>query len=187
MESGMDKVNLTIDGMACQAKKEATILEAAREMESRFPRSVIMKRWDPRAGAASAWWRSRGETGPAWSLPAFTRWKRVAGSNRDGKSYVNPENGFGAPSGTRPGLRSHPRLAPSLGVEKAPFQTGRRELEVYSLRLCVKTCEEAVGVSAIGLAYRGSDKKVGTPYAEPTGVCIGCGACHFICPTGPSR
>ena len=59
-------VKLTIDGMACQAKEGATILEVARETASRFPRSVITKRWDPRAGAASAWWRSRGETGPAW-------------------------------------------------------------------------------------------------------------------------
>ena len=30
-------------------------------------------------------------------------------------------------------------------------------------------------------------KKVGTPYMEPTLVCIGCGACHFICPTSAIR
>jgi ferredoxin len=49
-------------------------------------------------------------------------------------------------------------------------------------RLKAKACEEAVGVSAIGLSMRGSIKKVGTPYAEPTGVCIGCGACSQVCP-----
>ncbi|HSR11679.1 MAG TPA: 4Fe-4S binding protein, partial [Thermodesulfobacteriota bacterium] len=47
----------------------------------------------------------------------------------------------------------------------------------------VKTCQEAVGVSAIGLSFRGSEKKVGTPYAEGSAACIGCGACHFVCPT----
>jgi bidirectional [NiFe] hydrogenase diaphorase subunit len=76
------------------------------------------------------------------------------------------------------------KMAAKMGIEKPRFQLDEGNWKCILCGLCVKTCEEAVGVSAIGLSNRGSEKKVGTPFVEPTMVCIGCGACHFICPTG---
>ena len=76
------------------------------------------------------------------------------------------------------------KMAARMGVEKPRFRLDEGNWKCILCGLCVKTCEEAVGVSAIGLSYRGSIKKVGTPFVEPTMVCIGCGACHFVCPTG---
>lgn len=49
--------------------------------------------------------------------------------------------------------------------------------------LCVRACEE-MGQSAISTVNRGVFKKVSTPYDEPPSVCIGCGACAHVCPTG---
>ncbi|MDA8126631.1 MAG: 4Fe-4S dicluster domain-containing protein, partial [Deltaproteobacteria bacterium] len=51
-------------------------------------------------------------------------------------------------------------------------------------RMCVRTCEKIVGVSAIGFSYRGAEKNVGTPFKEDSANCIGCGACAYVCPTG---
>jgi NADH dehydrogenase/NADH:ubiquinone oxidoreductase subunit G len=48
----------------------------------------------------------------------------------------------------------------------------------------VRTCESIVGVSAIGTSGKGPAKKVTTPFDEPSDVCIGCGACVVVCPTG---
>ncbi|QGU94053.1 2Fe-2S iron-sulfur cluster binding domain-containing protein [Clostridium bovifaecis] len=48
--------------------------------------------------------------------------------------------------------------------------------------LCAKACEE-LGSSAISTVDRGVNKKVSTPYDEPSAECIGCGACAFVCPT----
>jgi ferredoxin len=50
--------------------------------------------------------------------------------------------------------------------------------------LCVRACEEMVGVSAIGFASRGTDKEINTPFGAASDVCIGCGTCTYICPTG---
>lgn len=74
-------------------------------------------------------------------------------------------------------------LAQKMGITKPRFKPDEGNWKCILCGLCVKACEEAVGVSALGLSYRGSLKKVGTPYKEPTMVCIGCGACHYICPT----
>lgn len=49
--------------------------------------------------------------------------------------------------------------------------------------LCVQTCED-MGYSAISLVMRGTDKRVATPYDEAAAICVGCGACAEICPTG---
>jgi NADH dehydrogenase/NADH:ubiquinone oxidoreductase subunit G len=50
-------------------------------------------------------------------------------------------------------------------------------------RLCVKACEE-IGTSAISAIYRGTDKRISTPFDEASTTCIGCAACAQICPTG---
>lgn len=49
--------------------------------------------------------------------------------------------------------------------------------------LCVKACE-SLGTGAISTVGRGVGKKVSTPYDEPALVCVGCGSCAAVCPTG---
>jgi NADH dehydrogenase/NADH:ubiquinone oxidoreductase subunit G len=49
--------------------------------------------------------------------------------------------------------------------------------------MCVRTCDEVVGVSALGFVSRGITRMPTTPFAEPSETCIGCGSCVYICPT----
>ncbi len=49
--------------------------------------------------------------------------------------------------------------------------------------LCAKACGE-LSVGAISTVNRGVTKEVSTPYHEPSTICIGCGSCARICPTG---
>jgi len=76
-------------------------------------------------------------------------------------------------------------LAKELGVAPQPrFVADTDKGKCILCRSCVRVCEEIVGVSAIGMSARGSHKAVGTPYKEASSVCIGCGACAYVCPTG---
>jgi bidirectional [NiFe] hydrogenase diaphorase subunit len=77
------------------------------------------------------------------------------------------------------------KLAKELGVDIQPrYVADTDKGKCILCRSCVRVCEEVVGVSAIGLFARGSHKTVGTPYNEKSDVCIGCGACVYVCPTG---
>jgi heterodisulfide reductase subunit A len=73
-------------------------------------------------------------------------------------------------------------IAQELGIRRPRF---RLEAENCTLcGLCVRTCEEIVGVSAINFMNRGTEREVTTPFSVSSDVCIACGACAMVCPTG---
>ncbi len=49
--------------------------------------------------------------------------------------------------------------------------------------LCVRACK-TLGSGAISTIMRGTDKRVTTPYDEPSAECFGCAGCANVCPTG---
>ncbi len=75
-------------------------------------------------------------------------------------------------------------LARTHGVYETRFHIADPEELCILCGLCVRTCKEIVGVSAISMTYRTPEKQVATPFKEAAEACIGCGSCAFICPTG---
>lgn len=80
-----------------------------------------------------------------------------------------------------PGSELLQKMGKKLGVEKVEFPIEKNPCILCGL--CVKVCKEVVGVGAIGFAQRGTKREVSTPFGEPSGTCIGCGSCVFVCPT----
>lgn len=73
-------------------------------------------------------------------------------------------------------------LAKQVGVDKTPFKLEDKQCILCGL--CVRACEEVVGVSAISLVNRGVDRQMTTPFNDFSEACIGCGSCAYVCPTG---
>ncbi len=75
-------------------------------------------------------------------------------------------------------------LAAEYGVDTTRFNIKDQEEECILCGLCVRACEEIVGVRAISFGSRGVDKHVATPFMIPNKACIACGTCVLVCPTG---
>ncbi len=76
------------------------------------------------------------------------------------------------------------QLAAAHGISQSRFASEDPEELCILCGLCVRTCRDIVGVSAIGMINRTPEKMVSTPFKEPSEACIGCGSCAFVCPTG---
>lgn len=75
-------------------------------------------------------------------------------------------------------------LAAEYGVKEARYASDNDKGKCVLCNSCVRACETLVGVTALGLSGKGPVKKVTTPFDKASDVCIGCGACMAICPTG---
>jgi len=73
-------------------------------------------------------------------------------------------------------------MARHMGIETSRLRN-KEDKECILCGLCVRFCEEVVGVNAIGLSNRGVECEVATPFKASSDTCIGCGSCTYICPT----
>lgn len=74
------------------------------------------------------------------------------------------------------------QLADQFGLAEPRFHLPDNDCVLCGL--CVRACQEIVGVGAISLVNRGIDKRVSPPFGLASNACIGCGTCVLVCPTG---
>ena len=83
-----------------------------------------------------------------------------------------------------PASRRIRELAKEYGVTSTRFRVEHPEDACPRCGLCVRVCEEVVGVQAISLGNRGIFKEVTSPYHQRSTDCVSCGTCLYVCPTG---
>jgi heterodisulfide reductase subunit A len=73
------------------------------------------------------------------------------------------------------------QIAEDYGIKETRFE--KKNDDCFLCGLCVRMCQERMGISAISFINRGSDRKVCPPFDTASDVCQSCGACFSICPT----
>ena len=176
-------IHLTIDNQEIEVEEGTTILEAAREKGISIPTLCYHEALEPYAACRLCVVELEGKGGSrlvaSCAYPCeegavvHTNSEMVWRSRR-----VTVE--FLMASGEHlPLIRA---LATELGVAEPRFRLPPDDCVLCGL--CVRACRDIVGVAAISLVNRGMEKKVGSPFEIASNVCIECGTCVLICPTG---
>ena len=80
-----------------------------------------------------------------------------------------------------PGEPTLTKLAQKYGIDEPRFPAGDDDCIVCGL--CTRMCKK-MGNSVLSLSGRGVEIKVDTPYHLQSDICMACGACASVCPTG---
>jgi bidirectional [NiFe] hydrogenase diaphorase subunit len=178
-------IRFTIDGQDVQAKEGWTVLETARHHGIHIPTLCYHEAVAPSGSCRLCVVEAReGDRSkvviscmypPLEGVEILTNTERVRNVRRWILEMLLAEC---------PASKEIARLAEEYGVQSTRFCTENPEEQCLLCGLCVRICEEVVGVRAIGFGSRGVSKHIATPYMIPNKTCIACGSCVSACPTG---
>jgi len=177
-------VTLTIDGQIIHVKRHTSILDAAKQLEIYVPTLCYHKALKPygscRLCIVEVVKNNRSKLVTSCNYPAedslvvFTATDRVKTTRKGVMELLLARC---------PHVPQIQKLAEKMGI-KTSRSKKKDDQRCILCGLCVRVCEALVGVSAISLAGRGIEREVNTPFGLDSDVCIGCGSCTYICPTG---
>ena len=176
-------ISLTIDGQPLDVSKGTTILEACRKLSINIPTLCYYQAIEPYGGCrlclVEIQQGGRSRLSTACTAPAEEGLEVLTGSDRIIKARQMTMELLLARCPEVPEIQ---QTAARLGVRETRFK--KEDNQCILCGKCVRVCQELMGVGAIGLINRGSEKMISTPFGQFSEICRTCGACAFVCPTG---
>lgn len=180
-----DMIKFTIDGKVVGAKEGWTVLETARHYGIKIPtlcyHEAVKSSGACRLCVVEAREGDRSKIVVSCMYPTregieiLTDTERVRNVRRWILEMLLSEC---------PSSKEIRKLAAEYGITSPRFETDDPDEECILCGLCVRVCDEVVGVRAISFGSRGVSKHIATPYMVPNLACIACGSCVSACPTG---
>ena len=178
-------IKLTMDGQAVEVEEGQTLLDAAKALGFEIP-TLCHHKAVPPAGACricvvEVTGGGRPGLVPACAYPA-----------QEGLEVATLSDAVRASRKMTcqlmllrcPDSEEIQALAAEYGAEKLPLDREADARKCIMCGLCVRVCKEIIGPAATCFAGRGPDREIATPYKLLSDVCIGCGGCAWVCPTG---
>ncbi len=177
-------VNVTIDGKNVLVKKETTILNAARALGIKIPTLCNHESLSPYGSCRLCLVEvtRNGKTEITTSCN-YVITREIEVKTNSEKILKYRQMVIQLLLGRCPDNGKLLEVAKSLGIEKPIFEPDEYDDCILCGR-CVRACKEAVGISAITFGGRGTNRRVEPPFGDYNDLCIACGACAFVCPTG---
>ena len=176
-------VTLTIDGQIVHVEHETPIIEAARKLGIHIPTLCRHEAIKPyavcRLCVVEVIKNNWSKLVTSCNYPAEQGLEVITSSDRVKRTRKMALELLLARCPNVPVIR---QLAEQMGIKTSRFKK-QEDQRCILCGLCVRACDEIVGVRAIGFVSRGVEREVNTPFHLASDVCIGCGACTYICPT----
>ncbi len=179
----MNKINLTIDDQQVSVASDIPVLEACQELGIKIPTLCYYK-----------------------ALPGYGACRLcLVEVERHGRSKIEASCTYAVQEGlvvrtnseviqrTRrimaelllarcPGSEKVREVAAEIGVTETRFP--KKDEDCILCGLCTRVCSDLMKVGAIDFSGRGATRKIGPAFDKHSPVCMACGACQVVCPTG---
>jgi NADH dehydrogenase/NADH:ubiquinone oxidoreductase subunit G len=84
----------------------------------------------------------------------------------------------------RPESEKLQKLARAYRLTPSRFKSDGAGEICHLCGLCVRVCNEVVGVQSLTFGNRGLRKEITSPFHQASNDCVSCGTCLYVCPTG---
>ncbi len=177
-------LNIVIDGKKVKAQEGSSILENVQALKIAIPTLCHHKELTPFGACRLC--SVEVKTNGKWQLATSCNTPVESGMEIATSSDAAKESRKSAAQllyYKYPETQAVKEIARKLGVDVSPYEAEGHDCILCGL--CVRTCKEVVGVSALTFQDRGRGRDIDEPEIifDPN-VCIGCGSCAYVCPTG---